>query len=134
MIFRDDRHGLLFEKEIRLHKGCGKKFTAALFVLTADYRLWAQVEPHVGTKRIDIESAKPHHLNGFSYVCFELAKNILTGSQTVVLDELADPSLFSPQNFMVISLAMLIRGYGLGAANQIIMIPKRKERVDEDEL
>ena len=58
MIFRDDRHGVLFEKEIRLHRGCSKRFTAALFLLTADYRLWAQVEPHVGTKHIDIESAK----------------------------------------------------------------------------
>ncbi len=36
MIFRDDRHGALFEKEIRHHKGYSKKFTVALFLLTAD--------------------------------------------------------------------------------------------------
>ena len=48
MIFRNDTHGVLFEKEIRLHKGCGKKMAAALFLLTADYRLWQQVEPFVG--------------------------------------------------------------------------------------
>ena len=127
LIFRDDRHGVQFEKEIRLHKGCGKKFTAALFLLTADHRLWVQVEPYVGTKHIDIESAKPQHLNGLTYVCFALAKDILTGSRTVVMSELADPDLLSPRNFMMVSLAMLIRGYGLGAANQIIMKPGRKE-------
>ncbi len=99
--------------------------------MTADYRLWAQVEPFVGTKSIDIESAKPHHLNGLTYVCFELAKDILTGSRTVVLGELADPGLLSPRNFMVVSLAMLIRGYGLGAANQILMKPSRKDVDDE---
>ena len=73
----------------------------------------------MGTKSMDIKSARPRHLNGLTYVCFELAKDILTGSQTVVLGELADPSLLSPRNFMVVSLAMFIRAYGLSAANQI---------------
>ncbi len=59
MIFRDDRHGTLFEKEIRHHRGCSKKFTAALFLLTADYRLWLQVEDCVGLKHIDIAEAHP---------------------------------------------------------------------------
>lgn len=131
MIFRNDAHGVLFEKEIRLHKGCGKRITAALFLLTADYRLWQQAEPFVGTKHIDIESARPKHLNGLTYVCFALARDILTGSRTVVLRELADPGLLSPRNFMVVSLAMLIRGYGLGPANQILMKPNRKDEDDE---
>ena len=134
MIFRNDAHGVLFEKEIRLHKGCGKKFTAALFLLTTDYRLWVQAEPFVGRRSIDIESARPQHLNGLSYVCFALAKDILTGSRTVVLGELADPSLLSPRNFMVVSLAMFIRAYGLSAANQITMRPRHAEGGIEDEL
>lgn len=124
MIFRDDRHGVLFEKEIRLHGGCSKKFTAALFLLTADCRLWLQVEDCVGLKHIDISKAQPRHLSNMAYVCFALAKDILTGSKTVVLTDLADRDILSPRNFMVVSAAMLIRGYGLGAADQIIMKPK----------
>ena len=134
MIFRNDQHGVLFEKEIRLHRGCGKKFTAALFLLTTDYRLWMQVEPFVGSKNIDIESARPKHLNGLSYVCFALAKDILTGSRTVALGELADPSLLSPRNFMMVSLAMFIRAYGLSAANQITMKPRHAEGGTDDEF
>lgn len=134
MIFRNDAHGVLFEKEIRLHKGCGKRFTAALFLLTTDYRLWVQVEPFVGRRSIDIESACPQHLNGLSYVCFALAKDILTGSRTVALGELADPSLLSPRNFMVVSLAMFIRAYGLSAANQVTLNPYHAEGGSEDEL
>ena len=141
MIFRNDAHGVLFEKEIRLHKGSAhslaaptKKFTAALFLLTADYRLWVQVEPFVGRRSIDIESARPQHLNGLSYVCFALAKDILTGSRTVVLGELADPSLLSPRNFMVVALAMFIRAYGLSAANQVTMNLGRVEGEIIDEL
>ncbi len=121
MIFRDDRHGALFEKEIRHHKGCSKKFTAALFLLTADCRLWLQVEEYVGLKHIDITQAHPRHLSSMAYACFALAKDILTGSQTVVLTDLADSDTLSPRSFMVVSTAMLIRGYGLGAASRINM-------------
>lgn len=134
MIFRNDAHGVLFEKEIRLHRGCGKKVTAALFLLTADYRLWQQIEPFVGSKNINIESARPQHLNGLSYVCFALAKDILTGSRTVALGELADHSLLSPRNFMMVSLAMFIRAYGLSAANQVAMKPRHAEGGNDDEF
>ena len=96
MIFRNDAHGVLFEKEIRLHKGCGKKFTAALFLLTTDYRLWVQAEPFVGRRSIDIESARPQHLNGLSYVCFALAKDILTGSRTVCWENWPTPACSRP--------------------------------------
>ena len=133
MIFRNDAHGVLFEKEIRLHKGSAHSLATPTKKITA-YRLWQQVEPFVGTKSIDIKSARPQHLNGLSYVCFALARDILTGSHTVVLGELADPSLLSPRNFMVVSLAMFIRAYGLSAANQITMRPRHAEGGIEDEL
>ncbi len=131
MIFRDDRHGALFEKEIRHHKGCSKKFTAALFLLTADCRLWLQVEDCVGLKHIDITNAHPRHLSSMVYACFALAKDILEGSRTVVLTDLADSDTLSPRNFMVVSTAMMIRGYGLGAADQIYLNLKSGGRKNE---
>ncbi len=59
MVFRNDNHGVLFEKEIRYHKGCSRKFAASLFLLTADTRLWHQAENHIGTHEIDIAAIKP---------------------------------------------------------------------------
>lgn len=70
MIFRNDSHGVLFEKEIRFHKGCSRKFAAALFLLTADSRLWHQAENHIGTNEIDIEGIKPRRLDGMAYKVF----------------------------------------------------------------
>lgn len=32
MIFRNDNYGVTFEKEIKYHKGCSRKFAAALFL------------------------------------------------------------------------------------------------------
>ena len=126
MIFRNDNHGVLFEKEIRYHKGCSRKMTAALFLLTADSRLWHQAENHIGTNEIDIAAIKPRRLDAMAYVCFAVAKDIITGSKTVSITELADASMLSPRYFLVIQTAMLIRGYGLSAANRLMFTEGRK--------
>jgi hypothetical protein len=130
MVFRNDNHGVLFEKEIRYHKGCSRKMTAALFLLTADSRLWHQAENHIGTNEIDITAIKPRRLDAMAYVCFTVAKDIITGSRTVSLTELADPSMLPPRYFLVIQTAMLIRGYGLSAANRLLFTEGR----DQNEL
>ena len=126
MIFRNDNHGVLFEKEIRYHKGCSRKMTAALFLLTADSRLWHQAENHIGTNEIDIAAIKPKRLDAMAYVCFAVAKDIITGSRTVSVTELADASMLSPRYFLVIQTAMLIRGYGLNAADRVLFTERRK--------
>lgn len=126
MVFRNDNHGVLFEKEIRYHKGCSRKMTAALFLLTADSRLWHQAENHIGTNEIDITAIKLRRLDAMAYVCFTVAKDIITGSRTVSLTELADTSMLSPRYFLVIQTAMLIRGYGLSAANWLLFTEGRK--------
>ena len=126
MIFRNDNHGVLFEKEIRYHKGCSRKMTAALFLLTADSRLWHQAENHIGTNEIDIVAMQPRRLDAMAYVCFAVAKDIITGRKTVSITELADASMLSPRYFLVIQTAMLIRGYGLSAANRLMFTEGRK--------
>ena len=126
MVFRNDNHGVLFEKEIRYHKGCSRKMTAALFLLTADSRLWHQAENHIGTNEIDIATIKPRRLDAMAYVCFAVAKDIITGSKTVSVTELANSSMLSPRYFLVIQTAMLIRGYGLNAADRVLFTERRK--------
>ncbi len=126
MIFRNDNHGVLFEKEIRYHKGCSRKMTAALYLLTADSRLWHQAENHIGTNEIDIAAIKPKRLDAMAYVCFAVAKDIITGSKTVSVTELANSSMLSPRYFLVIQTAMLIRGYGLNAADRVLFTERRK--------
>ncbi len=126
MVFRNDNHGVLFEKEIRYHKGCSRKMTAALYLLTADSRLWHQAENHIGTNEIDIAAIKPRRLDAMAYVCFAVAKDIITGSKTVSVTELANSSMLSPRYFLVIQTAMLIRGYGLNAADRVLFTERRK--------
>ena len=98
--------------------------------LTADPRLWHQAENHIGTNEIDIATMKPRRLDAMSYVCFAVAKDIITGSKIVALTELGDASMLPPRYFLVIQTAMLIRGYGLSAANRLLFT----ERRDQNEL
>ena len=154
MIFRNDKHGVLFEKEIRYHKGCRRWLRQVAKVqkqecfcifyflrigcgpfwtpvtLTADPRLWRQAENHIGTNEIDIEAMKPRRLDAMSYVCFAVAKDIITGSKIVALTELGDASMLPPRYFLVIQTAMLIRVYGLSAANRLSFTEGR----DQNEL
>ena len=126
MVFRNERHGAVFEKEIQLHEGCGKDFTAALFLLTADIRLWRQTERYVGTRSIDITAMKPKNLEGSVYVYFMAAKDILTGKKTVSIPDLADRGLMPPKAFAVIATALLIKGYGLDAAKRFSIDTEQK--------
>ena len=158
MVFRNDKHGVLFEKEIRYHKGCRRwlrqvakvqkqecfcifyflrigcgpfwSIRATPVTLTADPRLWRQAENHIGTNEIDIEAMKPRRLDAMSYVCFAVAKDIITGSKIVALTELGDASMLPPRYFLVIQTAMLIRVYGLSAANRLSFTEGR----DQNEL
>ena len=98
--------------------------------MTADPRLWRQAENHIGTNEIDIEAMKPRRLDAMSYVCFAVAKDIITGSKIVALTELGDASMLPPRYFLVIQTAMLIRVYGLSAANRLSFTEGR----DQNEL
>ena len=89
-------------------------------------RLWHQAENHIGTNEIDITAIKPRRLDAMAYVCFTVAKDIITGSRTVSLTERADTSMLSPRYFLVIQTAMLIRGYGLSVANRLLFTEGRK--------
>ena len=95
-------------------------------MLTADSRLWHQAENHIGTNEIDIAAIKPRRLDAMAYVCFAVAKDIITGSKTVSVTELANSSMLSPRYFLVIQTAMLIRGYGLNAADRVLFTERRK--------
>ena len=119
MIFRNDNHGVTFEKEIKYHNGCSRRFAAALFLLTADTRLWLQAENHVGSHEIDIAAIKPPP-PGRDGLCLLYAGQGHHHRQQ-------DSSSYGagrlrphvPRYFMVIQTAMLIRGYGLSAANRL---------------
>ena len=92
---------------------------AALYLLTADRNLWNQVRDHISLRRVYVEDMRPKNLTGTSYVFFAAAKDILSGSHTVQLTEIADPALLSMKSYLILCTALAIRAYGVERASRI---------------
>ena len=120
MIYRDDRHQRTFEKEAAMRpESISRPLLAALYLLTADGNLWNQVKDQVSFRRVYVDDMRPKNLTGTSYVFFAAAKDILSGSHTVQLTEIADPALLSMKSYMILCTALAIRDYGVEKASQI---------------
>lgn len=119
MIYRDDRHHHTFEKEAAMRpESTSRALLAALYLLTADRNLWNQVKDHISLRRMYVEDMRPKNLTGTSYVYFAAAKDILSGSHTIQLMEIADPALLSMKSYLILCTALAIRAYGVEKASQ----------------
>ena len=92
---------------------------AALYLLTADGNLWNQVKDQVSLRRVYVDDMRPKNLTGTSYVFFAAAKDILSGSHTVQLTEIAHPALLSMKSYLILCTALAIRAYGVEKASRI---------------
>ena len=92
---------------------------AGLYLLTADGNLWNQVKDQVSLRRVYVDDMRPKNLTGASYVYFAAAKDILSGSHTVQLTEIADQALLSMKSYLILCTALAIRAYGVEKASRI---------------
>ena len=120
MIYRDERHQSTFEKEAAMRpESISRPLLAGLYLLTADGNLWNQVKDQVSLRRVYVDDMRPKNLTGTSYVFFAAAKDILSGSHTVQLTEIADPALLSMKSYLILCTALAIRAYGVEKASRI---------------
>ena len=120
MIYRDERHQHTFEKEAAMRpESISRPLLAALYLFTADGNLWNQVRDQVSLRRVYVDEMRPKNLTGTSYVFFSAAKDILSGSHTVQLTEIADPALLSMKSYLILCTALAIRAYGVAKASRI---------------
>ena len=111
MIFRDDRHQRTFEKEAAMRpESISRPLLAGLYLLTAD---------QISLRRVYVDDMRPKNLTGTSYVFFSAAKDILSGSHTVQLTEIAEPALLSMKSYLILCTALAIRAYGVEKASRI---------------
>ena len=125
MFFRGRRHRELFMKEAAIHPKAGRRFTAALYLLTADSKLWYQSRDQVTVRDIRVEAIRPKMLSPEAYLYWCAARDLLQGTQTVGLAELADQGQKYPENFKVLVTALKICG---GSWKADYQVRKRKEQ------
>ena len=120
MIYRDEHHQHTFEKEAAMRpESISRPLLAGLYLLTADGNLWNQVKDQVSLRRVYVDDMRPKNLTGASYVYFAAAKDILSGSHTVQLTEIADQALLSMKSYLILCTALAIRAYGVEKASLI---------------
>ena len=115
MQYKNEKHRLDFEEAIRKKDKKDYAMMAALYLLTADLRLWNLARKHVGKIEINFADIrlKKIHENGYALFC--CAKDLCLGTKHLTVADLADTDLIPPKLFELICNAMAIRRFGLGA-------------------
>ena len=88
---------------------------AAIYLLTAEHKLWMQIKRFVERNEIKFDGFKPKDSteNGYTLLC--CAKDLYLGTKHITISDLADTELVAPRMFALICNAMAIRRFGLGA-------------------
>ncbi len=115
MKFRNEQHRSTFLKEIKSRSFSNYKLIAALYLLTADSKLWDTAKEFVGKEDIDFESIHLKSGSENAYALFCAAKDLYNGSRHLAIDDIADVGLIKNKVFTLICNAMLIKRKGLTA-------------------
>lgn len=115
MNFRNEKHRLAFDEAIRKLNKKNFALMSALYLLTAEHKLWMQIRNFVEHNEIKFDRFKPKDSteNGYTLLC--CAKDLYLGTKHITISDLADTELIAPKMFALICNAMAIRRFGLGA-------------------
>ena len=115
MDFRNEKHRLVFDRAIRKLNKKDFALMSAVYLLTADQRLWTQIRNSVERNEIKFSGFKPRDSTEAGYTLLCCAKDLYLGTKHITISDLADTELVAPRMFALICNAMAIRRFGLGA-------------------
>lgn len=123
MYFKNEKHRTTFTEAVAKLDKKNYALIAAVYLLTADCRLWSSTGRYVQKNEILFENIrlKGSTANGYTLYC--AAKDLYLGTKNLTIGDLADTTLIDPKTFGLICNAMAIRRYGVGAV-------KFKERTE----
>lgn len=121
--YRNENHKAVFEEITAKMDKQNYALLSALYLLTADYRLWKIMKHHVQKNAVDFASVslKGIHENGYTLYC--VAKDLYLGTKHLSVSDLADTELIRPQIFMLVCNAMAVRRFGMKA----VRLAERRE-------
>ena len=118
MDFKNKRHKEIFvTTAARLEKN--NSLLAAVYLLTASGRLWADAEPCISRNSIDFDSIKRGKHSIGAYALFCAAKDLYLGTESMNIADMSDRSVIPDVAFGLICNAMMIKRYGLKALDSI---------------
>ena len=123
--FRNNAHRTVFLEVSRNMNRSNYALLAALYLLTADSRLWNQVKDCVQHNQILFDQMRPKNHSINSYALFSVAKDLSLGTNHMTLCDLADTELIPSKIFVIICNSMAIYRLGLDAIQEA---PERKAK------
>ena len=101
-LFRNTAHRSVFLEVSRNISRSNHAALAALYLLSADSRLWNQVKNCVPHNQILFDQMRPKNNITNSYALFCVAKDLSLGTNHMTLCDLADTELIPPRVFAII--------------------------------
>lgn len=96
MNFRNEKHRLAFVEAIRKLDKKNFALMSAVYLLTAEHKLWMQIRNFVERNEIKFDRFKPKDSteNGYTLLC--CAKDLYLGTKHITISDLADTELVAP--------------------------------------
>lgn len=113
--YRSKKHKEVFEETIVKMDKKNYALISALYLLTADFKLWQVMKYHTQKNEIDFEDVKLGNIQETGYTLYCSAKDLYHGTKHLSISDLADGELIPPKMFAVICNAMAIRRFGMKA-------------------
>lgn len=119
----NEKHKAVFEEITAKMDKQNYALLSALYLLTADYRLWKIMKHHTQKNAVNFAgvSLKGIHENGYTLYC--VAKDLYLGTKHLSVSDLADTELICSQIFMLVCNAMAVRRFGMKA----VRLAERRE-------
>ena len=115
MTYQSKRHKEVFDKAMVKKNENNYKLIAVIYLLTADNTLWNLAKNAVKKNAVDFDAIKLKAIHPKGYVLYCAAKDIYSGTRLLAVSDLMDMNLVTPKLFGVITNAMAIRRFGMGA-------------------
>ena len=115
MDFKHEKHRETFERAVEKRNQKNAALMSALYLLTADHRLWRTAAGAVRRNRVCFEQIRPKGSTEEGYALYCAAKDLYLGTKNLTVRDLADPEVISPKLFGLICNGMAVRRFGVGA-------------------
>lgn len=118
MTYLNEKHRARFELAAKNVRRDNFALLSALYLLTADGRLWNCCKHHIAANTVFFEKIKLYDCSERSYTLYCAAKDLTLGTKHITVSDLADADLVPPMLFRTICNAMAIRRFGLAAIKE----------------
>lgn len=113
MHYRNQIHEKIYTAKVRNNPyHCSNSYLAALYLLSADVRLWELAKPVIGKTDIRFDEMGVVKCSPMGYTLRKAANDLYTGTSYLALNDLGDSYLVSKKEFELIMTALRISWYG----------------------